>query len=113
MTNMYGHLPIMARQCQPSITTADASRRAVRPADFISLTAFEIGLFGWMAIMAFVPFPAPHHLMLKFSCLLASHAGRHDHRLLHLLARKRLAGQTRHQSAHVSRPHVPAGSFRR
>ena len=32
-------------------------------ADFISLTFFEIGLFGWMALMAFVFFPAPHHLM--------------------------------------------------
>jgi hypothetical protein len=32
-------------------------------ADFISLSAFEIGLFGWMAMMAFVLFPAPHHLM--------------------------------------------------
>lgn len=31
-------------------------------ADFLSLTAFEIGLFGWMALMAFVFFPAPHHL---------------------------------------------------
>jgi hypothetical protein len=36
---------------------------AATKADFISLTAFEIGLFGWMAIMAFVLFPAPHHLM--------------------------------------------------
>ncbi len=25
-----------------------------------SLTAFEIGLFGWMALMTFVFFPAPH-----------------------------------------------------
>jgi Domain of unknown function (DUF4396) len=32
-------------------------------ADFISLTFFEIGLFGWMALMAFAFFPAPHHLM--------------------------------------------------
>jgi uncharacterized protein DUF4396 len=32
-------------------------------ADFISLTAFEVGLFGWMAIMTFVLFPAPNHLM--------------------------------------------------
>jgi hypothetical protein len=32
-------------------------------ADFISLTAFEIGLFGWMAVMTFVLFPAPHNLM--------------------------------------------------
>jgi hypothetical protein len=31
-------------------------------ADVLSLTAFEIGLFGWMALMAFVLFPAPHHL---------------------------------------------------
>jgi hypothetical protein len=36
---------------------------AAAKADFISLTAFEAGLFGWMAIMAFVLFPAPHHLM--------------------------------------------------
>jgi hypothetical protein len=36
--------------------------KAATKADFISLTAFEIGLFGWMAIMAFVLFPAPHHL---------------------------------------------------
>jgi hypothetical protein len=31
-------------------------------ADIASLTAFEIGLFGWMALMYFVFFPAPHHL---------------------------------------------------
>jgi hypothetical protein len=36
---------------------------AAAKADFISLTAFEAGLFGWMAVMAFVLFPAPHHLM--------------------------------------------------
>jgi Domain of unknown function (DUF4396) len=36
--------------------------KAAARADFISLTAFEIGLFGWMAIMAFVLFPAPHRL---------------------------------------------------
>jgi hypothetical protein len=35
---------------------------AAAKADFISLTAFEIGLFGWMAVMVFVLFPAPHHL---------------------------------------------------
>ena len=28
-----------------------------------ALTAFEIGLFGWMAVMAFVLFPAPHRLV--------------------------------------------------
>jgi hypothetical protein len=36
---------------------------AAAKADVISLTAFEIGLFGWMAVMAFVLFPAPHPLM--------------------------------------------------
>jgi Domain of unknown function (DUF4396) len=35
---------------------------AAAKADTISLTAFEVGLFGWMAVMAFVLFPAPHHL---------------------------------------------------
>jgi hypothetical protein len=36
---------------------------AATKADFISLTAFEVGLFGWMAFFAFVLFPAPHSLM--------------------------------------------------
>ncbi len=31
-------------------------------ADVLSLTSFEVGLFGWMALMSFVFFPAPHHL---------------------------------------------------
>lgn len=29
-------------------------------ADVASLTAFEVGLFGWMALMFFVLFPSPH-----------------------------------------------------
>lgn len=29
-------------------------------ADILSLTAFEIGLFGWMALMSYVFFPEPH-----------------------------------------------------
>ncbi|MVU81359.1 DUF4396 domain-containing protein [Nocardia sp. ET3-3] len=29
-------------------------------ADVLSLTAFEVGLFGWMALMSFVFFPNPH-----------------------------------------------------
>jgi Domain of unknown function (DUF4396) len=36
---------------------------AAAKADFVSLTAFEMGLFGWMAVIAFVLSPAPHHLM--------------------------------------------------
>jgi hypothetical protein len=37
--------------------------KAAARADFVSLTFFEIGLFGWMALMTFVFFPAPDHLM--------------------------------------------------
>jgi hypothetical protein len=37
--------------------------KAAAKADFISLTFFELGLFAWMAVMTFVLFPAPHHLM--------------------------------------------------
>jgi hypothetical protein len=37
--------------------------KAAAKADFISLTFFEVGLFAWMAVMTFVLFPAPHHLM--------------------------------------------------
>jgi Domain of unknown function (DUF4396) len=33
---------------------------AAAKADILSLTAFEVGLFGWMAVMHFVLFPAPH-----------------------------------------------------
>jgi hypothetical protein len=36
---------------------------AATKADVISLTAFEIGLFGWMAVMTFVLFPAPHQVV--------------------------------------------------
>ncbi|MGN6608817.1 MAG: DUF4396 domain-containing protein [Jatrophihabitans sp.] len=35
---------------------------AAAKADILSLTAFEVGLFGWMALMSLVFFPAPHHL---------------------------------------------------
>lgn len=34
--------------------------RAAAKADVLSLTAFEVGLFGWMALMAFVFYPDPH-----------------------------------------------------
>jgi hypothetical protein len=37
--------------------------KAATKADVISLTFFEIGLFAWMALMAFVFFPAPNRLM--------------------------------------------------
>jgi hypothetical protein len=35
---------------------------AAAKADIASLTSFEVGLFGWMALMSLVLFPAPHHL---------------------------------------------------
>jgi hypothetical protein len=37
--------------------------KAAARADFVSLTFFEIGLFGWMGLMTFAFFPAPHHLI--------------------------------------------------
>jgi len=33
---------------------------AAAKVDLASLTAFEVGLFGWMALTAFVLFPSPH-----------------------------------------------------
>lgn len=33
---------------------------AAAKADILSLTSFEVGLFGWMALMYFVFFPGPH-----------------------------------------------------
>jgi hypothetical protein len=33
---------------------------AAAKADILSLTAFEVGLFGWMALMTYVLFPHPH-----------------------------------------------------
>lgn len=33
---------------------------AAAKADILSLTAFEVGLFGWMALTSLVFFPAPH-----------------------------------------------------
>ena len=35
---------------------------AAAKADILSLSAFEVGLFGWMALAVFVFFPAPHHI---------------------------------------------------
>lgn len=31
-------------------------------ADVLSLSAFEVGVFGWMLLQAYVFFPPPHHL---------------------------------------------------
>ncbi len=64
---------------------------AAAKADFISLTAFRGGavrLDGGHGVRA-VPGTASAHGQL--GRLLAPHAGRYDHRILQLLARKRLA----------------------
>jgi Domain of unknown function (DUF4396) len=58
-----------------------------------------------------VPGAAPPHT--KLGCPLAAHAGRHDHRVRHFLARGRLAGQPRHQGTYVSqRPECPGPAHR-
>jgi Domain of unknown function (DUF4396) len=42
-----------------NLTPRQAVWRAIR-ADTLSLIAFEVGLFGWMALVFFVLFPGPH-----------------------------------------------------
>lgn len=53
---VFQYLAITARRRLPA---RDAFRLAAQ-ADFLALTAFEIGLFGWMAVMQLVLFPSPH-----------------------------------------------------
>jgi hypothetical protein len=66
---------------------------------YLSVCFCCAGIIAYDVVRA-VPGTAPPHAQL--GRLLAPHAGRHDHRILHLLARKRLASQPRHQGAHVS-----------
>lgn len=40
--------------------SAGEGLRLAAKADFLALSAFEVGLFGWMAVMQLVLFPAPH-----------------------------------------------------
>ncbi len=47
----------------PEAAAIEAARQAFRlaaRADFLAITAFEVGLFGWMAITQLVLFPSPH-----------------------------------------------------
>jgi hypothetical protein len=60
-------------------------------ADVASLTAFEVGLFGWMALMTFVLFPALHHLHPDSPVYWFLMQGGDDRRALHGLAGRRLA----------------------
>lgn len=63
-------------------------------ADVLSLTAFEVGLFGWMAVMSFVLFPSSP--LREHGRLLVSDAGGNDHRIRDGLAGERLADPSRH-----------------
>lgn len=47
------------RPMRPELSRGDVVRRSLK-ADSLSLTAFEVGLFGWMAIMQLVLFTSPH-----------------------------------------------------
>jgi Domain of unknown function (DUF4396) len=54
---------------------------AAAKADILSLSAFEVGLFGWMALMAFVFFPAPQPASGQRR-ILVPHADRNDRGVL-------------------------------
>jgi hypothetical protein len=74
---------------------------AAAKADILSLTAFEVRLFGWMALMAFVFFPDPHltpnspvySFLMQIGMVLG---------VLHRLPGQRSAYPSRHQGGHVA-----------
>ena len=73
---------------------------AAAKAGILSLSAFEVGLFGWMALMRFVfPRPVPAS---RQPGLLVPRADPHDRRLRHGLARQRMADPSRHQGGDVT-----------
>jgi Domain of unknown function (DUF4396) len=74
--------------------------RAAAKADVLSLTAFEVGLFGWMAIMVFVLFPSsPLHPISPV--YMVPHADRHDPGLRHIVAGQCVADPQRDKGIHV------------
>nr|WP_287761725.1 DUF4396 domain-containing protein [Acidiphilium sp.] len=76
-------------------------------ADALSLTSFEIGLFGWMALMRFVFFhPALEPDSPVFWFMMHD---RHDHRLCHNLSDELVPAEGRHQR----RVHVTAQGISR
>jgi Domain of unknown function (DUF4396) len=87
--------------------------KAATKADVISLTFFEIGLFAWMALMAFVFFPRTESPDAELDRVLVDDATRHDHRLLQLLARERMARKARDQGANVSAEAISEGAAAR
>jgi hypothetical protein len=46
---------------QPKMTVGQALLAAVK-ADTLSILAFQVGMYLWMALVYFKLFPAPHHL---------------------------------------------------
>ncbi len=52
-------VPVLRHRADARSVGRQGSVEAAK-ADVLSLTAFEVGLFGWMALMAFVFFPDPH-----------------------------------------------------
>jgi Domain of unknown function (DUF4396) len=76
---------------------------AAAKADILSLTAFEVGLFGWMAVMHVVLFPAPHlhpDSPVYWFLMQIVHAARLPHRV----AGQRLADPAQHQGGDVTPP---------
>ena len=75
---------------------------AAAKADILSLTAFEVGLFGWMALQAFVFFPAPHHIHPDSPVYWSSMQLGMILGFAHRLPGQHLADPARHQGGHVS-----------
>jgi Domain of unknown function (DUF4396) len=80
---------------------AAAGIRAALKSDALSVIAYEIGLFAWMALMFFVFFPGPH-LKADNAAYWFSHAGRHDLRLCDRLPGERVAHPARDRGADVT-----------
>lgn len=78
-------------------------------ADFWSLTAFEIGLFGWMVLMRFVFFG--RHLHPNSPVYWFMMHDRHDHRLRDHLPDELVPRPRRYQGRYVSASPSPVGHF--
>jgi hypothetical protein len=75
---------------------------AAKP-DVAALGAFEIGLFGWVALMRFVFFPGPHPYPDSPRAQ-AVDADRHAARFRYVLACQCVVDPARHQRGYVNRP---------
>lgn len=93
-------LPVLRHRPLRGLSAGKGLAEAAK-ADFLPLTAFEVGLFGRMALMAFVflprPAPASGHRRL-----LVPHADRHGSGPADRLSGQRVADPARHQGSAVS-----------